>query len=187
LSLKKTTAEEVMRYRLPVVAEDPAHDIWVGWGPPPPGPKTAGTAVALNKFGKGQSLYMGVPIFWALQWRAYWIQQWIPELICRLAPNPLAELRIDPFSEYVHGTFFHDREKNMILVQVLDTIQLVTKGEMRPTPDVEISIDTRRLQVTGAQAVWPKTRSLPVTRRDGRAHIRLEKPDRYTALYLNLG
>jgi len=187
LSLKKTTAEEVMHYRLPLLAEDPAHDLWVGWGPPPPGPKTAGTAVALNKFGKGQSLYIGAPIFWALQFRAYWIQQWIPELIRLLAPRPIAELRIDPFSEYVHGTFFHDRDKNMILVQVLDTVQLVTKGEMRTTPEFEISIDTRRLQVSGAQVVWPKTRNLQVTRRDGRAHIRLEKPDRYTALYLALG
>jgi hypothetical protein len=187
LSLKKTTAEEVMRYRLPLLAEDPAHDRWVGWGPPPPGPQTAGTAVAFNKFGKGQSLYLGVPIFWAMQWRAFWIQQWIPELIRKLAPNPLAELHVEPFSEFVHGTFFHDPEKNMILVQLLDTIQLATKGELRPTPDIEISIDTRRLRVTGAQIVWPKTKNLPISRRDGRTRILLQKPDRYTALYLKLG
>ena len=187
LSLKRTTAEEVMRYRLPLLAEDPAHDKWVGWGPPPPGPQTAGTAVAFNKFGKGQSLYFGVPIFWAMQWRAFWIQQWIPELIRKLVPNPLAELHASPFSEYVHGTFFHDPAKNMVLVQLLDTIQLATKGELRPTPDVEISIDPRRLRVTEAQVVWPKTKSLPIVRQDGRMRILLEKPDRYTALYLKLG
>jgi hypothetical protein len=142
--------------------------------------------VAFNKFGKGQSLYLGVPIFWAMQWRAFWIQQWIPELIRKLVPDPLAELHADPFSEYVHGTFFHDPEKNMILVQLLDTIQLATKGELRPTPDVEISIDTRRLRVTGAQVVWPKRKDLQITRRDRRTRILLERPDRYTALYLNL-
>jgi hypothetical protein len=187
LSLKRTTAEEVMRFRLPLLAEDPAHDKWVGWGPPPPGPQTAGTAVAFNKFGRGQSLYLGVPIFWAMQWRAFWIQQWIPELIRKLVPDPLAELHANPSSEYVHGTFFHDPERNMILVQLLDTIQFATKGELRPTPDVEISIDTPRLKITAAQVLWPKTRNLPVMRRNGRTRILLEKPDRYTALYLKLG
>ena len=81
ITIKATTAQEVMRYRLPLLAEDVTHDQWVGWGAPPPGPQTAGTAVAFNKFGKGQSLYLGVPIFWAMQWRASWIQNWIPGLI----------------------------------------------------------------------------------------------------------
>lgn len=187
LSIKKTTSQEVMHYRLPLLAEDVPHDLWVGWGPPPPGPQTAGTAVAFNKFGKGQSLYLGVPIFWAMQWRAFWIQNWIPELIRRLVPNPLAELRTAPFSEYVHGTFFHDEARQLILVQLLDTVQLVTKGELRPTPQVEIFIDPRRLKITAAQVVWPKTKDLQVTQRDGKTCIVLEKPDRYTALYLKLG
>ena len=39
-----------------------------------PGAETAGTAVAFNRFGKGQSLYIGAPIFWAMEWRAEWIQ-----------------------------------------------------------------------------------------------------------------
>ena len=138
-----------MRYRLPLLAEDVPHDQWVGWGAPPPGPQTAGTAVAFNKFGKGQSLYMGVPIFWAMHWRAYWIQKWIPGLIRQLVPNPLAELRTDPFSEYVHGTLFHDAGKQLILVQLLDTMQLATKGELRPTPEIEISIDPRPIESNG--------------------------------------
>jgi hypothetical protein len=187
ITFKPTTAQEVMRYRLPLLAEDVPHDQWVGWGAPPPGPQTAGPAVAFNKFGKGQSLYLGVPIFWAVQGRASWIQNWIPGLIRRLVPNPLAEIRTDPFSEYVHGTFFHDAGRQLVLVQLLDTIQLATKGELRGTPQIELSIDPRRLNVTAAQMVWPKTRDLQITRRDGRTRIRLEKPDRYTALYLKLG
>ena len=176
-----------MRYRFPLLAEDVTHDQWVGWGAPPPGPQTAGTAVAFNKFGKGQALYLGVPIFWAMQWRAFWIQNWIPALIRQLVPNPVAELRTDPFSEYVHGTLFHDEDKRLILVQLLDTIQLATKGELRPTPEIEITLDPRRLKVTAAQVVWPKTKALQLTERHGRTRILLEKPDRYTALYLKLG
>jgi hypothetical protein len=187
ISIRETTAQHVMRYRLPLLAEDVAHDQWVGWGAPPPGPQTAGTAVAFNKFGKGQSLYLGVPIFWAMHWRAFWIQNWIPGLIRQLVPNPLAELRTEPFSEYVHGTLFHDAGKQMILVQLLDTTQLATKGELRPTPEIEISIDPRRLKVTAAQVVWPKTKALQITEHHGKTRILLEKPDRYTALYLKLG
>ncbi|MGH9345081.1 MAG: beta-galactosidase trimerization domain-containing protein, partial [Terriglobia bacterium] len=67
LRLKKTTAEEVMSYRLPFMVQNLKKNEWFNWGPPPPGSETAGTAVAYNKFGKGQSLYIGVPIFWAMQ------------------------------------------------------------------------------------------------------------------------
>jgi hypothetical protein len=122
-----------------------------------------------------------------VQGRASWIQNWIPGLIRQLVPNPLAEIRTDPFSEYVHGTFFGDAGKQLVLVQLLDTIQLATKGELRPTPEIELSLDPRRLRVTAAQMVWPTTKDLQVTRRDGKTRIRLEKPDRYTALYLKLG
>jgi hypothetical protein len=149
ITIRETTGQEVMRYRLPLLAENVSRDQWVGWGAPPPGPQTAGTAVAFNKFGKGQSLYLGVPIFWAMHWRAHWIQSWIPGLIRQLVPNPLAELRTDPFSEYVHGTLFHDAAKQLILVQLLDTMQLATKGELRPTPEIEISIDPRRFRGKG--------------------------------------
>jgi hypothetical protein len=75
-------------------------------------------------------------------------------------------------------------EKDLILVQVLDAVQLATKGEMRPTPDVEITFDADRLHVTAARVVWPKTRDLAVARDGRRARILLEKPDRYTAIYL---
>jgi len=187
INVRETSAQRVMRYRLPLLAEDASRDLWVGWGPPPPGPETAGTAVAFNKFGKGQSLYLGVPIFWAMHFRAAWIQSWIPELIRRLVPNPLVELRANPFSEYVHCTFFYDEGKGQILVQILDAVQLATKGELRPTPNVEIVFDSARLRVRGAQVVWPKKRDFAIKMDGERGRILLDRPDHYTALYLNLG
>jgi Beta-galactosidase trimerisation domain len=187
IRMKETTAQAVMRYRLPLLAEDVAHNQWVGWGAPPPGPETAGTAVAFNSFGKGQALYLGVPIFWAMQWRAFWIQTWIPTLIRTLVPKPLAELRTEPFSEFVHGTFFHDEEKQLVLVQVLDAVQLALRGEIRPMPDVEITVDRARLNVTAAQVIWPTVKDLAITQRGMRTRIVIEKPDRYMALYLRCG
>jgi len=186
LKVQKIQAEEVMRYRLPFMVEDVAHNQWFNWGPPPPGSQTGGTAVAYNKFGKGQSLYLGVPIFWAMQMRPFWIREWIPALLRQLAPNPLAELRSTPFSEYVHGTFFYDPSKRFILVQVLNTIELATRGELRPAPRVEIRLDPGRLKVAGAMAVWPAQKDLQVLAENGKTLVVLENPPRYTALYLRL-
>jgi hypothetical protein len=186
LRLKKTTAEEVMRYRLPFMVQNLKRNEWFNWGPPPPGSETVGTAVAYHKFGKGQSLYIGVPIFWAMQYRLYWIQDWIPEVMRQLVPDAIAELRAEPFSEYVHGTFFYDEGKRFILVQVLNTIELATKGEFRPAPKIVLRINPEKLRVNGARVVWPKERDLSLTTEGGTTQIVLTNPERYTALFLKL-
>ncbi len=186
LKIKETTATPVMRYRLPLLAEDVSHNRWVGWGAPPPGSQTAGTAAAFNKFGKGQSFYLGARLFWALQFRAEWIQRWVPALIRQLAPHPSAELRSQPFSEYVHGTFFVDEEKRLILVQMLDAVQLATKGEPRATPNIEITLDADRMRIDAARVVWPAIRDLTIRREGHRTHILIEKPASYSALLLQL-
>lgn len=186
LRLKRTTAEEVMRYRLPFMVQDLKKNEWFNWGPPPPGSETAGTAVAYNKFGKGQSLYLGVPIFWAMNWHPLWIQEWIPLVMRQLVPEAIAELRPEPFSEYVHGTFFYDQSKRFILVQALNTVALATQEETRSAPDVVLRINPRKLKVTGARMVWPKKRDLTVTTESGKTRITLKTPERYTALFLKL-
>ena len=186
LNVNRTTATEVMRYRLPFMVEDLPHNKWFNWGPPPPGSETAGSAVTYNRFGKGQAVYIGVPLFRAMEGRPFWIRQWIPELVRQLVPDPIAELRPEPFSEYVHGTFFYDPSKRFILVQVLNTVELVTQGEFRPAPRVEIRINPTKLKVTGARVVWPKEQDLAVGTQDGKTQILLPHPARYTALYLKL-
>jgi putative glycosyl hydrolase-like family 6 (GHL6) protein len=187
LRVRRTTAEEVMRYRLPFMVQDLSRNQWFNWGPPPPGAQTAGTAVAYNKFRRGQSLYLGVPIFWAMQWRPYWIRNWIPALIRHLVPNPIAELSTDPASEYLHGSFFYDRRKHRILVQLLNTIELATNGEMRPAPRVDIRVDRNKLKLVGARVVWPREKDLTVQQDDRYARIAVQDLERYTALYLKLG
>jgi len=184
--VNQTTGEPVLRYRLPLFPEDVSKNHWAGWGAPPPGPQTGGTAAALNRFGKGQCFYLGVPIFRAMHWRPYWIQKWIPDLVRKLTPLPLAELRSEPDSEYVHGTFFRDESRRAILLQILDTVELATKGEPRPTPNVGISVDSRRLRLAGARVVWPRETELAMDTRGGRTYIAIESPDRYMALYLML-
>ena len=185
--MKPTTGQPVLRYRLPIFPENVSQNHWGGWGAPPPGPQSAGPAAVYNRFGKGQSFFVGVPLFWAMNWRPYWIQQWVPELIRSLVPHPLAELTSTPSSEYVHGSFFLDPARSAILVQVLDTVQLVTKGERRPTPNVEISINSSRIRVQGARIVWPTEADIQLENQAGRIRLTLKNPASYTALYLKVG
>ena len=140
-----------MRYRLPFMSQDLARNKWFNWAPPPPGTETAGTAVAFNRYGRGQSVYLGVPVFWAMQWRPFWIRRWIPELMRKLVPNPIAELRPEPFSEYGHGTFSYSQSRKFVLVQVLNTLELLTEGEYRGIGRVKIGVDGTRLKMKGAR------------------------------------
>jgi hypothetical protein len=64
LKLKmRNGAQELMRYRLPLMVEDLAHNHWFNWGPPPPGTESGGTAAVFNRFQKGQAVYIGAPVF----------------------------------------------------------------------------------------------------------------------------
>ncbi len=186
LRIERSTADEVMRYRLPFMVEDLPHNKWFNWGPPPPGSELGGTAVAYNQFGKGQALYIGVPIFRAMEGRPFWVRQWIPALMRQLVAEPIAELTLEPSSEYVHGTFFYDSKKQFILVQVLNAVALVTQGESWPPPKATIVINPKKLKVAGARVVWPQTEDLRVEHAAGRTRIALPKVERYTALYLKI-
>lgn len=81
------------------------------------------------------------------------------------------EVLPEPFSEYVHGTFFYDRSGEFVLVQVLNTLELATEGEYRGIERVRIRVDRKRLNVRGAQVVWPEKRDLAVSDADGRKSI----------------
>ena len=186
LKLKRTTAEEVMRYRLPFMVEDIPHHHWFNWGPPPPGTESAGTAVAYNRFGKGQAVYLGVPIFRAMEWRPFWVRAWIPSLMRQLVTQPVAELRAEPFTEYVHGTFFYDKTGEFVLVQCLNATEGALDGEYRAIPRVRIKLDSSRLKVSGARMVWPKEEDVEIQSHGERIELLLEDPPRYSAILLKL-
>jgi hypothetical protein len=185
--VNRTTAEEVMHYRLPLFVEDLQHDMWYNWAAPPPGPENGGPAVTLNHFGKGRALYLGVPIFWAVKGRPEWILKWLPEVIRQLTPHPIAELQAEPFSQYVHGTFFYDAGKRFVLVQLLNSIELATDGELRAAPRVTVAVDAKKLQVTGARAVYPHSEDLRLATENGKTWIEVSNLQRYAAILLKLG
>ena len=187
LKVHRTTAEEVMHYRLPLFVEDLAHDMWYNWAAPPPGPESGGPAVTLNEFGKGRAVYLGVPIFWAMKGRPDWILRWIPDLIRQLTSHPIIDLRLEPFSQYVHGTFFYDASRKFIMVQLLNTIELVTDGELRAAPRVTVSVDSNKLKVTGGRVLYPKQEDVHLMAGNGRTQLEISNLLRYATIFLKLG
>jgi Hypothetical glycosyl hydrolase 6 len=186
LRLHQTSGQEVLRYRLPFMIEDMPNHKWFNWGPPPPGQETGGPAAVFNKFGEGQSLYVGVDLFQAMNSKLFWIRSWVPEVMRSLVPQPIAELRSETFPEYVHGTFFWEKGRRSLLVQILNAIELTTQGEFREASDVEIRIDSARVKIKSAKVIWPAERELRVQSTQNNAHISLPSPARYTALRLQL-
>jgi hypothetical protein len=105
----------------------------------------------------------------------------------QLVPQPIAELRSQVLPEYVHGTFFWSKDKHSILVQVLNAVELVTNGEFRGVPSVEIQLNSAKVNVKTARVVWPKVQDLQVRSAKETTAITLTNPERYTALQLMLG
>jgi hypothetical protein len=60
------------------------------------------------------------------------------------------------------------------------------QGEYRGIPRVKVSVDGKRLKVTGARVVWPKEQDLDVRTQGSRIETVLQNPGRFTALYLKL-
>jgi hypothetical protein len=186
LRLRQTSGQEVLRYLLPFMIEDLPNHHWFNWGPPPPGQEGGGPAAVFNNFGKGQSLYVGVSLFQAMSSKLFWIRNWVPEVMRLMVPQPVAELRSEVFPEYVHGTFFWEKDRRSLLVQVLNAIELATQGEFREVPAVDIRVNSARVKINSAEVLWPAARELPIRNAQGNAKITLPSPARYTALRLQL-
>ena len=73
-----------------------------------------------------------------------------------------------------------------MLVQILNAIELATEAQFVTVPEVEIRLNPKRLNVTAARVVWPQEQDLKVVSRDGKLHVAVPHPERYTALYLKL-
>lgn len=58
-----------------------------------------------------------------------------------MIPQPIADLRSELLPEYVRETFFKNKDKRSLLVQVSNPIELATQGEFRLVPAVETRVE----------------------------------------------
>ena len=73
-----------------------------------------------------------------------------------------------------------------MLVQLLNAVELATKGEYQGTAKVEIRVDSSRLKVNGARVIWPTTEDLPLRTGANKTVVVFSNLTRYAALYLKL-
>jgi hypothetical protein len=118
--------------------------------------------------------------------RPYWIRNGIHQLVGQLIPNPIAEIVPTPFTEYLHGSFFHEKSRQFILVQGLNTVELLARGKLQAPIGAEIRVNSSKLKVKGARVVWPQTDDLPILEEVGKTIVVLPKVERYMAIYLRL-
>jgi hypothetical protein len=188
-------AQAVMQYHVPGLVEDIRGGTWFNWGPAPPVRESAGPGVCYHRYGRGQAVYAGVPLFLGASARAefggagerlFWIRDWLRELVRRLVPEPPAEILPDPFTEYFHGSFFLDPGHSRVLVQALNTVELLGRGRLQAQLRARIRVDTRVIPISGARLVWPRSSAVRVRRAGRFAVIDLPPLDRYAAIHVQL-
>lgn len=88
-----------------------------------------------------------------IQERLIWVRNYIPALMQQVVAGPIVELKTEPRSDYVHGSFFWELGEAVILVQAVNTVKLATKGELVEAPGVEVRINPSKLKVERARVI----------------------------------
>jgi len=178
-------AEEVFRLRPPLFAEDFSKGVFFHWAPPPAGTSGDGKGVTYFRYGKGQSIYLGLELF--RQYRrsqSFWVREWTRSVIRSLAPSPVLRLEGGNLPGYFHATFSCAPRHKSILVQIANTSALVLGGEASPIRGIKVVADAKELSLTSAQILWPKERKLELRRQGNEWEIPLPEVDIYTIVAL---
>ena len=160
-------------------------------GPPPPGKETGSTAGVYHKFGKGQVVYLGVPLFEALHGALgavvfdrrdrFWIRKWVPRLVRQLVPHPIAELESKVLGEFVSRYVFLRPEPPLCAGADSERDRAGHRGAVRDrarSADTPQSAEAERCG--GACGPGLGKQDLEVVSRDGKLHVAVPRPERYT-------
>jgi hypothetical protein len=160
------TAQSIFDYKLPYLVPDVDKHIFQTWDPAPPGNERLPQAATINQFGKGQALYVGVPLFRCYQ--VDWIQEWIRVLVTRLVPRP--PVRVEG-SRFLHTAFYRQGPKRLV-VQMVNSTVWTNHGLAAPLRDLQIVGQQKQFAISAARQVWPKQERLTFsTGPEWRVHI----------------
>ncbi len=154
-------AESILDYRLPYMVPDVEKYKFDTLNVAPPGNEKIPRAAAFHQFGKGETVYVGVPLFQRYQPEVYWIRDWVHGLVRRLVPNP--PLRVEGNSA-IHATFFRQGSKRLV-VQMLNSGVWTTRGQCAPARNLQIVGRTDLFQVRSARLLWPREQPLMIESR----------------------
>ncbi len=153
------SAESILDFKLPYLVPDIAKHIFQTWNVAPPGNAKIPRAATVNRFGQGQALFVGVPLFQRYQPDLPWIALWVRGLVTRLVPNP--PVRVEG-GEALHTAFYRQGPKRLV-VQMLNSTVWTSRGMAAPLRDLEIVGRSDRFKIGSARTLWPSEKPLRVT------------------------
>lgn len=155
-------AESILDYRLPYLVPDLDKHIFHSWNPAPPGNEKVPRAATINHHGKGEAIYVGIPLFRRYEPELYWISEWIRGLITRLVPDPAVRVQ---GSNGLHAGFFR-QGPHRLLIQLVNSSVWTSHGATPGIRDLEIAGRADRFQARSARLLWPRDEVLALNKGD---------------------
>jgi hypothetical protein len=150
--------ENLFDYRLPYLVPDLDEHVFQTWNPAPPGNEKIPQAVTVHRYGQGQALYVGVPMFQRWRPELYWMEEWIGGVVKQLVPRPAIRLE---GRGGLHATFFRHGPGRLV-VQMANSAVWTSRGQAAPARDLEIVGHGDRLPLRSARLVWPNQQPLKI-------------------------
>jgi hypothetical protein len=161
-------AESILDYRLPYLVPDLDKHLLHSWNPAPPGNEKVTGAATVNHYGKGEAVYIGVPLFRRYDPELYWANEWIRGLITRLVPDPAIRVL---GSNALHAGFFR-QGPHRLLIQMVNSSVWTGHGAAPAIRDLEIVGRADRFRIRSARLLWPREEAL-AARNGSEWHVRV--------------
>jgi hypothetical protein len=162
-------ADSILDYRLPYLVPDLDKHLLHSLNPAPPGNEKVPRAATINHYGKGEAVYVGVPLFRRYIERPQltifepeldWVSEWIRGLITRLVPNPAIRVQ---GSKALHATFFRQGPRRL-LIQLANSLVWTSRDVAAAILNSEIVGRSDRYRARSARLLWPREETLTVTK-----------------------
>ena len=176
----KGAAESIMAFRLPLVQSEEEKRLHLDWNTPPPSNEMIPQAITVFRYGEGQGIYAGAPLFRWYKADISWIEEWIRGAVRRLVPSP--PLRVEG-NDAIHATFFRQGPRRLV-VQMANSAVWATAGKAGPAKDLEIIGLTKHFPVRSARLLWPEEQVLNVTPGQDQWRVRIPEVPLHTIVAL---
>jgi len=163
-------AENVLDYRLPYLVPDLDKHVADTWNSAPPGNEKIPQAATVHRYGDGNAVYVGVPIFRQYQMSSvsntslriplHWVDEFVRRTVKELVHNP--PIRIEG-NGTVQAAFYRQGPQQLVVQMVNGGIWAI-QDRAPEARDVEIVGRSDLFPIRSARLLWPKEQTLKVTK-----------------------
>ena len=163
-------AENVLDYRLPYLVPDLDKHVADTWNSAPPGNEKIPQAATVHRYGDGNAVYVGVPIFRQYQMSSvsntslriplHWVDEFVRRTVKELVHNP--PIRIEGNCT-VQAAFYRQGPQQLVVQMVNGGIWAI-QDRAPEARDVEIVGRSDLFPIRSARLLWPKEQTLKVTK-----------------------